>query len=117
MASFIYPRTIQITRPGPEGGAGLQSGYLADQESNETVVACDLSASIQLRREGIANPTGLPADAKSPLWDCLIPLAELPSGVIEDRDIITDDFAQRYQVVANYYDSLGYNLRVQRLET
>lgn len=116
MPSFIYPRTVSITRPGSQGGAGLQTGYLADQKASETPVVSGLDASIQLRREGTANPTGLPGDGKSPLWDVLIPLGQLAAGVVQDRDLVYDDLGRKFQVVADYWDSLGANFRVQRLE-
>lgn len=115
--SFIYPRTLRITRPERQGGAGLQP-YLSEKTLSETLVVDGVPASIQLRREGTDNKTGLPADAKSPLWDVMIPRwAGVVDGTVLDRDIVTDDLNRRFQVVADYADSLGPNFRVQRLET
>jgi hypothetical protein len=40
----------------------------------------------------------------------------LANGTVRDRDIVTDDLGHRYVVQSDYWDSLGYALRVERLE-
>lgn len=115
--SFIYPRTITITRPGEQTGVGAL-GYGAELTSTETPVASGIAASIQLKKEGAPPTADLPGDvAKTPFWVVFIPASAMALGVIQRRDIVTDDLGIRYQVQAPYWNSLGYNLFVQELET
>lgn len=114
--SFLYPRTIAVTRPAAQTGVGFQSAYAADQAATETPVATGLRASIQVKREGQKNPVALPGDGNAPYWDIFIPRRDAVNGLIKQRDIITDDLGERYQVSANYWDSLGYRLRAMKLE-
>lgn len=114
--SFHYPRTIAITRPSVQSGVGVV-GYGGVQQSNETPVASGIQAAIQEKKEGGKPDARLPADAsRRTYWKVLIPLAALANGTINDRDIVTDDLGARYQVISNYWNSLGYNLLCERLE-
>jgi hypothetical protein len=106
--SFLYPRTIAITRPIGQTGIGA-AGYGGEIASAEVAVASGLAASIQLDRQGRDNKAGLPGDAKTTLWRVLIPKSEAADGLIHSRDIITDDLGKRYQVIGPYWISLGYN--------
>jgi hypothetical protein len=114
--SFLYPRTISITRPN----SGLAPGYVADysgvEPSDETDIADGVPASIQLKKTSGRPDANLPADAGKTLWTVLIPLGYAPLGLIQTNDIITDDLSQRYQVVAPYWNSLGFALLAERLE-
>ena len=119
--SFLYPRLISISRPGTQNDVGWSPEYAGDQKDNETPVDrhCrhkDIPASIQLRREGQKNPVGLPADGTAPYWDIFIPRRALARGKVMQRDIVTDDAGERYQVSANAWDSMGYRLRCMKLE-
>lgn len=115
--SFLYPRTITITRPGAQTGVGFQGAYAADQKANETVIATGIPASIQARSAGGRNPVGLPGDGKDQTWRVLVPKSALAMGVVKNRDIITDDLGNRLQVLADYANSLGANFICQRLES
>lgn len=116
MASFIYPRTIIITRPNPTIGIGALN-YQGLSPSNESILFTDIPASIQ-GRGGSAQPANLPADAKSiPTWLVIIPLPYCPMGSINERDIVTDDLGNRYQVFSAYWNSLGYQLDCEKLQT
>ncbi len=115
--SFIYPRTIAITRPAAGAAVG-DAGYSGVSSDNETAVVSGLAASIQFKRPSGGLASRLPADvvAKS-IWIIFIPpSAGVANGVVLDRDIVTDDLGQRYQVAANYWNSLGYALGCERLE-
>ncbi len=114
--SFLYPRLIAITRPAAQTGVGFQADYAGDQKATETPVADTIRASIQLRREGQSNPVKLPGDGSRPNWDIFIPKRALACGTVLQRDIVTDDQNERYQVLANAWDSLGYRLRCEKLE-
>lgn len=115
--SFIYPRTIKITRQAPVTAVGAVQ-YSAVQASQETNVAVGLPASIQLDRTGRKPDANLPADiAGRTLWRILIPLSAAAQGLIQANDVIIDDLNVRYQVVGPYWNSLGYNLLVDRLGT
>jgi hypothetical protein len=114
--SFVYPRTITISRPEVQAGAGNQ-GYFGLSPGSETPVASDLPASIQEKKEGRNPDAGLPSDiAKRTMWRIFIPAGSAANGLIQDRDIVTDDSNVRYQVGAAYWNSLGYNLLAERLE-
>lgn len=115
--SFLYPRLISIRRPANQDGVGFQAAYAGDRRDDEEVVFTGLKASVQLRREGQRNPVGLPADGARPTWDILIPRDQpAAAGSIIDGDFAEDDLGRRFQIVADYYDSLGYNLRVERVK-
>lgn len=113
--SFLYPRRVQFLRPGAQAGEG-KLGYGGETEADEAVVAEDIPCNIELRREGQKNTAGLPGDGTRPTYDARIPRRALANGTVLDRDVMVDDLGQRYLVVANYWNSLGYALRVERLE-
>jgi hypothetical protein len=114
--SFIYPRLITIKRPGKQTGVGARADYAADQIENETVVVCDVPASIQARNANGKNPVGLPGDGALQSWRVLTPKGALAFGQVKDRDIVVDDCGNRFQVLADYSNSLGCNFIVSRLE-
>lgn len=117
MGNFIYPRIVAVRRPGAQAQGGVQTTYAADRTSTETVIATGLPASIQFRREGTRGVVGLPGDGARPTWDVLIPPGAANPGQIMDRDIVIDDLGRRFQVLGDYSDSLGFKLRVERLES
>lgn len=110
--SFLYPRTIAISRPTGQSGIGAV-GYGGEVPADEEPVASGVPASIQLDRQGRDNRTGLPGDAKSTLWRILF---KQPKGTVQNRDVITDDLGDRYQVIGPYWNSLGYNCLCELLE-
>lgn len=113
--SFLYPRTISIRRPAAQSGEGALA-YGGQTQSGETSVETGVPASIQERREGQKSQVGLPGDGTKPTWYVFIPRSALALGVVKDRDVVVDDQGERYQVIANYWDSLGYRLTAERLE-
>lgn len=116
--SFIYPRTITITRPGAQTQkVGFQEQSPSSQKKLEKELACDIPASIQAQKASGKPPVGLPGDGAAQTWRVFTPRSELDDGLVQDRDIITDDLGRRFQVVADYSNSLGAAFIVQRLET
>jgi hypothetical protein len=115
--SFLYPRKIAVTRPNSDVAPGYQPTYSGVEPSEEAPIASDLPASIQLKKERGKQDTGLPADAAAKsFWTVLIPAGAAANGLITTNDIITDELSVRYQVLAPYWNSLGYALLVERLE-
>ena len=119
--SFIYPRTINIARPNVPAEVstpGLQP--IAEfTPADQTIVATGLPASIQLFDRGGGPPPGqLPGDAhKSGQYRIMIPLGAIAGPpAIQDRDFVTDDVGLRYQIASAYWNSLGWNLKADRLE-
>ena len=110
--SFLYPRTIAITRPRASTGTGVQS-YGGVTAAAEDPVASGIAASIQLARLGGEGAVPLPADATRSRWRISF---KAVSGLVRDRDIISDDLGVRYQVSAAYWNSLGYACECERLE-
>lgn len=114
--SFLFPRIVQITRPNPTTGVGAL-GYQGLLKTNETILFTDIPASIQ-GRGSTAQRAGIPGDAKStPVWVVIIPLMYCSNGSIIERDIITDDLGNRYQVSSAYWNSLGYQAECEKLQT
>jgi hypothetical protein len=114
--SFLYPRTISISRQPTQTGGGIQP-YSGMNPTIEEVIFSDLPASIQLAKERGKPESGLPADAGKTLWKVMMPLsAGVPAGSVLRGDIVTDEAGQRYQVWAPYVNSLGPNFLVERLE-
>lgn len=114
--SFIYPRVISILRPAAQTGFGALPPSGAGLAA-ETAIASGLPASIQQKSTGARPDAGVPADATNrSFWRVLIPLGALALGSVQRGDIVVDDLGQRYQVTAPYWNSLGHNLLVERLE-
>ena len=111
--SFLYPQTITISRPAPQGQLGA-IGYAGEVAGTETTILSGVPASIQVKKEVGSPIAGLPADvARRSFWNVLF---RAPLGTLRDRDIITDDQGIRYQVTAAYWTPLGYNALCERLE-
>lgn len=113
--SFLYPRTIKVTRPqSTVAGIGAQP-YGGSSPQHENVIASDVQASIQAKRTSVAGQgiAGLPGDVPRTIWEIYF---NQPKGTLKDRDIIIDDEGFRYQVIAAYWNSLGYKVSSVRLE-
>lgn len=83
----------------------------------ETQVASDVPASIQARGGGAGkDPTGLPAGNGQVEWRAFTPLGALQDGQVQDRDYVYDDLGRRFQVIADYTNSLGANFGLIRIE-
>lgn len=111
--SFVYPRTISISRPTQPAGIGAV-GYGGELQSIETIIISGVPASIQQKKEGRTNAVDLPGDSRASMWQILFFGA---LGIVQDRDVITDDLGIRYQVQGAYWNSLGYNCTCEILET
>lgn len=115
--SFIYPRTIAITRPAQDTAVGYSPNYSGVDSSNEMPIASGLPASIQLKKERGKPDPNLPADASAKtFWTIFIPSAFAPLGLIATNDIATDDLGNRYQITGPYWNSLGYAALAELLE-
>lgn len=115
--SFLYPRTIAITRPARDLAVGYQPNYSGLDPATETPVASGLPASIQLKKERGKPDPGLPSDAAAKsFWTVFIPRGSAALGLIQTNDVITDDLGVRYSVTAPYWNSLGYALLAESLE-
>lgn len=115
--SFLYPRTITIKRPGAQpASVGFQGQSPSSQRALETDVVASpgIPAGIQFKKRQGSNPPGLPADTDVSEWEILIPRVSLARGSVQDNDVVIDDLGERYQVFANYWNSLGYALRCQK---
>lgn len=115
MPDILYPRTVTLKRPNATTGiGGLPYGGLLS--SKESQVTRPMRASIQYDRLGRAPLTGIPGDTSGrTMWKIFLP--DAANGTVHARDIIVDDLGVRYQVVADYWNSLGYALQCERLES
>lgn len=114
--SFMYPRVVKILRPRAQTGVGERTTYAADQASAETTIKQGIPASIQAKSSNERSAMGLPGDGAISTWRVLTPRGALRDSDVLDRDIIQDDLGRRFQVVANYSNSLGADFIVKRLE-
>jgi hypothetical protein len=113
---FLYPRTIGITRPAAQSSVGSEP-YGGLNQATETTIATGLPASIQKAGAAGAPLGGIPGDmADRSVWRMFIPQGSVALGVVQDRDIVTDDQGWRYQVMATYWNSLGLQLSCELLE-
>lgn len=114
--SFIYPRTVSISRPQTNETPGGQS-YSGTTKAQESVILSDLPASIQFFSR-LSMPLGkTPSDATDRAgWRILIPRSAAQNGQIAERDIVTDDLCKRYEVFGAYWNSLGHNLQCELLQ-
>jgi len=115
--AFIYNRTITITRPAAHTTVG-PVGYGGVTQATETAVLSGLKASIQAKSGSTRPRAGdLPASPPAPIgWNIYLPRNAVANGVIKDRDIVTDDNGDRYQVDAANWTPMGYKLMTIRLE-
>ena len=114
--SFLYPRIISITRPISTSGIG-EIPYQALQPNNETPVVSNIRASIQYDSTADRMKSKLPGDAYVGMrWKIFTRLKDIPRGTVKDNDVVTDDEGIRYQVSAAYWNSLGCNLKCERLQ-
>lgn len=110
--SFLYPRTISITRPHIQTGVGaLPYGGLLP--STETAILSGIAASIQLKKEGGRPESALPSDASRKAYWTIFFKAAL--GAVQKRDIITDDLGIRYQITGDYWSSMGYSVIAEEM--
>lgn len=115
--SFLYPRLVSVHRQKAQTAGGGVKPYSGETPTNEDVIATGLPASIQFKRERSRPDAGLPTDSFSRGgWNILIPKSAAALGLIVERDVIVDDLGKRYQVVAPYWNSLGYNLSADVLQ-
>lgn len=110
---FIYPDTVslQTMNVTPDGAYAAASYTVVTNMAN-------LIASIQFTGITGKSTTDSPSDASNETyWNIFIPFAQNKlSGVIANdlvhaRDLLIDQNGKHYEVVAPYWDSLGYNLR------
>lgn len=114
--SFLYPRTINIHRPAVADGTGALP-YQGETAVAESTTLLSLPASIQHRSGKGSGNTGLPADApKKADWYIFIPAHAACLGSVTENDIVIDDLGKRYQIIAAYWNSLGYRIAAELLQ-
>jgi hypothetical protein len=112
--SFLYPRTISISRPNSRPVVGQQP-YGGVTKADETEIAPNVPARIQVDRQGTLPGAKLPGDAAGQsIW---LILFILPLGTVKDRDLITDELGNRYQIISYEWGPLLTTARCQIMET
>jgi len=110
MLALYVPRTVTISRPTAPSGVGAV-GYA---EPTLTTVATNVPCAIEVKKEVGSQPAKLPGDiTRRTYWTVGL---FAPLGTVHDRDVLTDDLGQRYQVTADDWTPLGYQLLAERLE-
>jgi hypothetical protein len=124
IASFLYPRTIEIHRPGVVAAPGsanvatLVASYSGETIATETVLFTGIPASIQYKDRDLRPTSPLPADATRPGgWNIYIPLsAGIANGSVAENDIVVDEVGRRYQIEAAYNHPLGWKFHCRFLK-
>jgi hypothetical protein len=116
MPNFLYPHIVQVRRPAVAASGG-DSGYFGLESATETVIAQNIPANIDNAGRaatglGIAS---VPSDASKSTWRIFTPRNALPPGAIRVRDIIVDEFGQRYQASAVQNHPLGMTMLAELL--
>lgn len=104
MAPFLFPSLVRLSRPQGNAGLGAQP-YSGLSQAKETTVITSAKAHIQPDRQGQASLAGLPADAAGQPTVKII--LRLPKGVVQRRDVLTDDLGNRYQAIQSTWTPLG----------
>lgn len=113
-----YTRFISIYRENQQLVAG-NAGYLGHSRSTETLLFSGIASSLQCQKVGTqrSGDGRLVDDPPGPVrWDVYISSTDIAKGQIVSRDIIVDDEANRYQVVAAYWTPAGWKIQTIRLE-
>lgn len=112
--SFIYPRTISVLRMPVS--TDIDDTAYEGRVPPLTVILTGLSASIQQKSTTSSAKEKFPQDASNETyWRIFI--RKPPRGVIKIRDVIVDDLGYKFEVVGDYWNSLGYNVLAKRLST
>ena len=105
-------RTLTVNRPQQQAATGL-NGYGGDTLAGETAIMTGWPASVLMTRRGSPGETKLPSDTRDPWMLVLLPSF---SGVnILSRDLLADDFGNRYVVSAAELTPLGWRLEAQQV--
>lgn len=115
LMSFLYPRTISVSRRSQPSGIGLQP-YGGAQRIQETQVAEGIRAGVQIKSTAGNGPTGVPTATSVPVYRIMIPRNAVAAGGIIERDIITDDLGRRMQVQQAEWTPIGTQLSALLLE-
>lgn len=112
--SFLYPRTISVSRM-PVSNDINNTNY-EGRVPPLTVIASNVRANIQLRGQTTRPATNLPQDVTNDTyWRIFV--RSLAAGTVHIRDVITDDLGRQFEVVGDYWNSLGYNILAKRLSS
>jgi hypothetical protein len=104
---------------GLEGSGVLRPFQLATDTKGKLYCSPDCQPrSNWLRPVAPLRAAELPGDATSkPVWNVFIPASSaITIYSIRDRDIIVDDEGYRYEVGANFWTGLGYQVSTIREE-
>lgn len=113
--SFLYPRKVSIYRPSNQTVAG-ENPYSGLANDQLTILFSSLQCAVQMRKATGTPLLGLPGgQSAKPIYVVLI--LGLKIGDIKDRDVVVDDEGYRYQVTANYWTPLSYQITCERLES
>lgn len=105
-------RTVTILRPSMGSGPGA-IGYGGDTAASEVPLMTNWPCSMLQGSKGEKNEVGLPADAKNPWFNVLLPYV---NGVtLRTADIITDDLGGRYKLTSAELTDLGWRLTAQQV--
>lgn len=105
-------RVITIARPSMDTGPGA-IGYGGDTEEGEIPLMQNWPCSMLQGSKGEKNEVGLPADAKNPWFNVLVPYVD--GVILRTADIITDDIGGRYKLTSAELTDLGWRLTAQQV--
>jgi hypothetical protein len=115
----VYPRVVTITRPAVNaaGSTGFGLGpYQGVVASSETTIVASTPAAIQVNSSAKGIAAKLPADALHSVEYLILVPQVTTLGTIEERDMVTDELGNRYQIFAAYWTVLGYQCKATLVE-
>lgn len=114
---FIYNRVISIKRPGYTLPVGKVSGFVSQTTDDETDVVSDVPASIQAQSATSHNPANLPNDTGGMTrYYIFTKRGAIADGTVKNHDIVYDDLGRRFQIYADYTDSMGAKFMATQME-
>jgi hypothetical protein len=118
LLTSMYPDRVTIARMASVLTVG-GVGYIGQTRQTETDIFTNLPASVQTKFNA-KNRVGdgkVAADAPGPaVWSILMPVTVAKEGDIRDRDIVIDQFMNRYLIDAAGWSITGWKLSTIRLE-
>ena len=120
--TFEYPRTITFLRPPPQNQGGKQPEREYNDVGSIVVGTASVPCSIQFDRDGGIPLVAVPANARArgayrvfvSTSNAMIFGLNAPEGVTVG-DTAIDDVGIRYQVTHPWWDSMGWQIKVERL--
>lgn len=114
--SGIYVTNITLTRV-PDSTSINDHNY-EGREYPLVVIATDIPCTLQQKSYSNKPITGLPQDlSNDSIWNAYFKRKTAAKGFFKERDVLIDDLNRKFEVLAAYWNILGYKLVTKLLTT